>query len=401
MSKHPNNGCLHQETDTKDGFIVCKKCGMTLDEHIVDTQTYNEHYDYNSRYFRQYVSPGNTLTSCDNLGSVIKYEKKGFNPRYHRMKVLNHGDAYQIKMHKDIYFICNDLDIPEYVHKDALYRFRKLKSEKVVKHQQTYFALAYCLWTSIKYYGLTINLRNVIETFKKRGHTCSTKYVFMNKTKYDRVFQDYDIKLNELRQVKEYIHPLIQELRPTISIKNYITFETELKYEVLNRLKQGSYIKKIAKNTEYSDYMVRKQVLTLESNNYIKKKPRTASFVLYKLNAKAKAFLNDYSKKRKLEYEFKDYYLTELEKLSLTIEEKLSDYIKMSGRTPYNKCCALLYFADRLLALKNEHFPLLTQRSIANHTNNDTVNIRLAWLELFQDFYKKEKKRLEKKRGAD
>jgi transcription initiation factor TFIIIB Brf1 subunit/transcription initiation factor TFIIB len=302
-------------------------------------------------------------------------------------------------MHKEIAIICNDLDIPKHVHRDTLYRFRKLRAAEAVEHHQTYYALAYCLWTSIKYYELTVNLRDLISAFKNRGHTCTTKYVFMNKTKFDRVFKKYDIKINELRRVMDYVHPLIQELRPAISIKSYITFETELKFEVLSRLKQGSYIRKIAENTEYSEYMVRKEVVELISENYIEKKPRTNRFVLYKLKPKAKAFLKDYSKKRSLEYEFKDYYLTELEKLALIIAEKLERPIKMNGRTPYNKCCALIYFADKLLALKNEHFPLLTQGTIAKLTDNDTVNIRLAWLELFRDFYKNEKKRIEKERG--
>jgi hypothetical protein len=79
----------------------------------------------------------------------------------------------------------------------------------------------------------------------------------------------------------------------TINKKN-----KKLRYEVLHRLFKGSYESKIAQNTNYSHYKIRKTIHQLEDNNFIQKIPGKP--ILYQLHNKAKLFLRDFVKDKQL-----------------------------------------------------------------------------------------------------
>jgi transcription initiation factor TFIIIB Brf1 subunit/transcription initiation factor TFIIB len=181
MSKNPNNGCLHKETTVRDGFIVCRNCGMTLERQLVDSCSfYNPNLD--SKQFRQAVSPGRLLGfSSYELGSLLCNNKKDLKEitnshkrnRFRRLRnrqfeSKNNENAY----YKELIEISKRLDFTLTHQRDVAFNFIKAKKKNIKERLKTtnYFILYACFLSTIKRYNLPIPVEHVTYQFKSREH---------------------------------------------------------------------------------------------------------------------------------------------------------------------------------------------------------------------------------------
>lgn len=336
MSANPYNHCKHKETIAKDGYIVCKKCGITLDRHIVDTHSTSDiNYLQKQTFFTQCVSRGNTLLDKRALGSQIDETLKDKNNKlllkFRRIQELDKKLSfkeieYELVVRDAFTNICDHLSLPKRIQEDALYRYEKLRKEECIDHGTTYYALGFCLWSSIKTHSYPITFKQILLAFRENGHRLKARYVNLRQEKYIKALEKYNLKTNSHREIKDYIPFIISSIKELLSM----------------RLK-----KKHVDGYTVKDYMIK------------------------------------------------------LENLSVDIQQKLKTYLTKKAERPFNKCCALIYFADRLLSLKNNHKPLLTYNLLSNTFEDFCCFSQVSeiYREYFKPFYKREKERIKKKRG--
>lgn len=130
-------------------------------------------------------------------------------------------------------------------------------------------------------------------------------------------------------------------------------------------------VKKSEPKTPF-DYMPR--LIGILSNNYqfLEKRLKNKNINIYK-NARA--------------------YLIELEKLTYMCLDKLAFQLRLYAPHPFNYGAALIYFTDRLLALENNHKPVLTQEIFAKLTKVKAYTLRDLYVKRFKHYYLKEEER--------
>ena len=102
-------------------------------------------------------------------------------------------------------------------------------------------------------------------------------------------------------------------------------------------------------------------------------------------------------------YFYKDItlYYSELETLAMKISNQLEFQLALFSPHPFNYASSLIYFADKLLSLKNNHRPVLTQRIVSKLSKVAIYSIRDLYISMFKQYYLKEKNRREKKWDAN
>lgn len=212
--------CNHPETVFRNGYKVCKDCGLVLEKsHFTETSYIPREESAHTRtgHYKQ-ATALNTSDVCLK-GTEIKGKDlitlKSNKQRFQRLKKIQQQDKrhpYLQRLLIKLRRITRRLNLPYLILNEAKHRFKKLYLYDRVEIRNNVVCLAFCLWDAIRFHKYNITLDQLFDAFQKDGSRINGKLLVNCGALYSEVLKKFTIRKSEPKHARDYIPQIMAKL---------------------------------------------------------------------------------------------------------------------------------------------------------------------------------------------